>query len=347
MSAYWNWLHNWCQNLPWSTIQASLHCTLQNAQLWCYPPLLWYCSSYGHLLCLGHNKEDKTGTTIQVLTTSLNTSFTRFMDNHWQAFLLNEASYHATATYTSKFEALHKTASNEYLLFHKDGWFCKVPFSDADGFVLLTGVHKRKCVPTQSSAPVAAPCSDGETYANKAKWELLCPGPSKPLSKHVENHNWWWCTNHTNHSACTFKNPGQWVQHSPADWCSGTYCGRGCLSCTTGSAKLTMPESSTATVPASTPHLCSCSSYCPFLLCCYIWCTPQDALWTCFNSRIWWSYTSCFSLYCFPSYIQHWHLPWQVSLRYWSQALSDLLFCILENGISLLLIQLCTSSIQK
>ena len=78
-----------------------------------------------------------TGTTIQVLITSLNTSFTRFMDNHQRAFLLKEAPYHATATNTSKFDALHKSASTEYLLLHKDGRYFKAPVSDADGFVLL------------------------------------------------------------------------------------------------------------------------------------------------------------------------------------------------------------------
>ena len=35
-----------------------------------------------HLLCLGHSKEEMTGTTLQVLTTSPNTSFTCFMDIH-------------------------------------------------------------------------------------------------------------------------------------------------------------------------------------------------------------------------------------------------------------------------
>lgn len=206
-----------------------------------------------HLLRLGHSKEDMTGTTIQVLTTSPNTSFTRFMDNHRRAFLLKEAPYHATATDTSKFDALHKSASNEYLLLHKDGRYYKAPVSDADGFVLLAGVHNKKRSSASPTAPAAALCTNGETYANKATWEFLCPGPGKPLSKHVENRNWWWCTNHTNHSACTFKNTGQWVQHSPADCRSGTRRGSGRSSRMTGISKPTMPASATTTVPTTTP----------------------------------------------------------------------------------------------
>ena len=166
---------------------------------------------------------------------------------------MKEAPYHATATYTSKFDALHKNASNEYFLLHKDGRYYKAPVSDADGFVLLAGVHKQKRSSAPPTAPIAAPCTDGETYANKATWEFLCPGPGKQLSKHVENRNWWWCTNHTNHSTCTFKNTGQWMQHSPADCRSGTRRGSGRPSRMTGPAKLTTPGSAITTVPTTTP----------------------------------------------------------------------------------------------
>ena len=41
--------------------------------------------------------------------------------------------------------------------------------------LLLAGVHKQKRSSAPPTAPAAAPCTDGETYANKATWVQHSP----------------------------------------------------------------------------------------------------------------------------------------------------------------------------
>jgi hypothetical protein len=230
-----------------------------------------------HLLCLGHSKEDMTGTTILVLTTSPNTSFTCFMDNHQQSFLLKEALYHATATDTSKFDALHKSASNEYLLLHKDGWYYKVLVSDADGLLSLL-------VFTSASAPLP---------------HLLLPQLlTAQMVRHLPTRP---CGNYFVLVL---------VDHCPNMWRS--IIGGGVPTTQTILLVHSKTQNSGHSVPllivvvvlvvvvvvyhvqqvlitfytwvihnncaSLYPNLCSCSSCYPFLLYCYIWCTPQDAL---------------------------------------------------------------------